>query len=138
MFRATLIRSRGAPQQRYPTLFSALPDNGIHNKVTGETYENVSSIQGVDALKIVSRLVDWIPRSAMPADPIPSRYSDWYKTIFSWALSGKMGTYISLEDLSVRLFVSKALLAVMPHRPNTKLRSISGLLLVVRQDWHVA
>lgn len=41
--------------QRYPTLFDRLPGPGIHNRVTGETFENTSGLKGVDALQVVSR-----------------------------------------------------------------------------------
>ncbi|KAH9911195.1 uncharacterized protein B0H18DRAFT_1129044 [Fomitopsis serialis] len=50
--------------KRYPTLFDAIPSktpgpvpNGIHNKVTGETFSNVSDLKGIDALMVVTRLV---------------------------------------------------------------------------------
>ena len=48
--------------KRYPTLFDAIPSktpgpvpNGIHNKVTGETFSNVSDLKGIDALMVVTR-----------------------------------------------------------------------------------
>lgn len=48
--------------KRYPTLFDAIPaekpntvPNGIHNKVTGETFTNISALNGVDALMVVTR-----------------------------------------------------------------------------------
>ncbi|KAK9894462.1 hypothetical protein P389DRAFT_186346 [Cystobasidium minutum MCA 4210] len=43
--------------KRYPTLFTSLPSGGIHNKITGETFDDTSSLRGVKALKVVSRLV---------------------------------------------------------------------------------
>ncbi|KAI5480400.1 hypothetical protein MNV49_000975 [Pseudohyphozyma bogoriensis] len=42
--------------KRYPTLFESLP-GGIWNKVTDEKYPNVDKLQGVEALMVVSRLV---------------------------------------------------------------------------------
>ncbi|KAF9030721.1 hypothetical protein BDZ89DRAFT_660335 [Hymenopellis radicata] len=43
--------------KRYPTLFDAIGTVGIHNKVTGERFEDVTGKSGVDALMVVSRLV---------------------------------------------------------------------------------
>ncbi|KAH9834100.1 uncharacterized protein C8Q71DRAFT_873543 [Rhodofomes roseus] len=50
--------------KRYPTLFDAIPSktlgpvpDGIHNKVTGETFTNISNLKGIDALMVVTRLV---------------------------------------------------------------------------------
>ncbi|KZT72269.1 hypothetical protein DAEQUDRAFT_27471 [Daedalea quercina L-15889] len=50
--------------KRYPTLFDAIPSenpgpvpNGIHNRVTGETFTNISDLKGIDALMVVTRLV---------------------------------------------------------------------------------
>ena len=48
--------------KRFPTLFDAIPSEkpsavpyGIHNKVTGETFTNISELKGVDALMVVTR-----------------------------------------------------------------------------------
>lgn len=43
--------------KRYPTLFETLYPNGIWNKVTDDKIPDITGIYGVDALKIVSRLV---------------------------------------------------------------------------------
>ncbi|GAA6019628.1 hypothetical protein JCM10207_006947 [Rhodosporidiobolus poonsookiae] len=43
--------------KRYPTLFEALPDGGIYNKVTDERFPDAGKLDGVPALKVASRLV---------------------------------------------------------------------------------
>lgn len=43
--------------KRYPTLFESLSPNGIWNKVTNEKIPDITGKSGVDALLIVSRLV---------------------------------------------------------------------------------
>lgn len=43
--------------KRYPTLFERLSPNGIWNKVTDEKIPDITGKSGVDALLIVSRLV---------------------------------------------------------------------------------
>lgn len=43
--------------KRYPTLFETLSPNGIWNKVTNEKIPDITGKSGVDALLIVSRLV---------------------------------------------------------------------------------
>lgn len=43
--------------KRYPTLFQSLGADGIWNKVTGEKWTRLGSKQGVDALMVISRLV---------------------------------------------------------------------------------
>jgi len=45
--------------RRYPTMFEAIdcPKGGIWNKVTNERFKNISDLQGVEALRVISRLV---------------------------------------------------------------------------------
>ncbi|KAL6305167.1 hypothetical protein BKA93DRAFT_234589 [Sparassis latifolia] len=44
--------------KRYPTLFERIPSGlGIWNKVTNERFPDVSALRGVEALRVVSRLV---------------------------------------------------------------------------------
>ncbi|THH20952.1 hypothetical protein EW146_g509 [Bondarzewia mesenterica] len=43
--------------KRYPTLFERIGVNGIWNKVTGEKFDDLTGKSGVDALLIVSKLV---------------------------------------------------------------------------------
>ncbi|GAA5849182.1 hypothetical protein JCM8547_006471 [Rhodosporidiobolus lusitaniae] len=43
--------------KRYPTLFEALTDGGIYNKVLNERHPACARLSGVDALKVASRLV---------------------------------------------------------------------------------
>lgn len=43
--------------KRYPTLFDAIGSTGIHNKITGEKFPDTTGKTGVDALLVVSRLV---------------------------------------------------------------------------------
>jgi hypothetical protein len=43
--------------RRYPTMFESIdcPGGGIWNKVTNERFKDVSQMQGVDALRVISR-----------------------------------------------------------------------------------
>ncbi|GAA6036704.1 hypothetical protein JCM8097_003438 [Rhodosporidiobolus ruineniae] len=43
--------------KRYPTLFEALPNCGVYNKILEERHENLAGLKGVDALMIISKLV---------------------------------------------------------------------------------
>ncbi|KIY73213.1 hypothetical protein CYLTODRAFT_417183 [Cylindrobasidium torrendii FP15055 ss-10] len=43
--------------KRFPTLFSPIRKTGIHNKITGEEFVETGHLTGVDALLVVSRLV---------------------------------------------------------------------------------
>lgn len=54
--------------KRYPMLFEPLP-GGIWNKVTDEHYPNVDKLQGVAALKVVSR---YVPLCAPAIFPSPA------------------------------------------------------------------
>ncbi|BGP17510.1 hypothetical protein JCM10213_008244 [Rhodosporidiobolus nylandii] len=43
--------------KRYPTLFAAMPNSGIYNKVTDEVFAECAKLHGTEALMVVSRLV---------------------------------------------------------------------------------
>ncbi|POY75267.1 hypothetical protein BMF94_1637 [Rhodotorula taiwanensis] len=43
--------------KRYPTLFEALPNGGVFNRVLGLGFENCSVLHGVEALHVVAKLV---------------------------------------------------------------------------------
>ncbi|KAH9480030.1 hypothetical protein JR316_0006627 [Psilocybe cubensis] len=43
--------------KRYPKLFANIGKDGIWNKVINERFEHTKDVYGVDALKIISRLV---------------------------------------------------------------------------------
>ena len=43
--------------KRYPTLFEHIGVNGIWNKITGERFHDLTGKSGVDALVVISRLV---------------------------------------------------------------------------------
>lgn len=43
--------------KRFPTLFDSIGKTGIHNKITGERFVETGHLTGVDALLVVSRLV---------------------------------------------------------------------------------
>lgn len=43
--------------KRFPTLFESVGTTGIYNKITGESFQDISGKRGIDALMIVSKLV---------------------------------------------------------------------------------
>ncbi|TFY60904.1 hypothetical protein EVJ58_g4856 [Rhodofomes roseus] len=100
--------------KRYPTLFDAIPSktpgpvpDGIHNKVTGETFTNISNLKGIDALMVVTSFTN---------SPVP-------RSTGSYLLSEKIGQPIHQLHAQIPHFnkmltsVERTMVRFAPDRP---------------------
>lgn len=69
-------------RQRYPTLFEALPNGGIFNRVLDLRFEGCSDLRGAEALHVVAKWVfDSASRTKSPWLIAPSPLADSCKMI---------------------------------------------------------
>ncbi|GBE80763.1 predicted protein [Sparassis crispa] len=106
--------------QRFPTLFSRLPPPGcgIWNRVTDERFSATDGLRGVDALRVVSRLVQ--------DDFLMARERPDGQVYLVGGLLAFPGSYLLSEHIGKPLH---ALHAAVPHFAEKILRSVARTLV---------
>ncbi|KAL6305160.1 hypothetical protein BKA93DRAFT_234268 [Sparassis latifolia] len=106
--------------QRFPTLFARLPPpgRGIWNRVTNERFSATDGLRGVDALRVVSRLVQ--------DDFLMARERPDGQVYLVGGLLAFPGSYLLSEHIGQPLH---ALHAAVPHFAEKILRSVARTLV---------